>query len=55
MYTNLKVGIGDPWAGHFKVKVFDWILVILVRSVSIANLGADPPIGSKNENIRHYT
>ena len=53
--TNLKLGMGDPWAGHFRVKIWLCFLDILVKSVSDENFGAEPPMGSNKMYALRFT
>ena len=47
--SNLKLGIGVPWAGQVKAILELRVLVILPPSLILfANLGFADPIGSKN-------
>lgn len=45
--TNLNIGTGAPCAGHLSLSFPFSGWVILERSVSEGNLGAEPPTGSK--------
>ena len=44
--TNLKLGTGDPWAGHESAKESEFSLRRFDIVLSAENFGADPPIGS---------
>ena len=44
---NLNSGTGAPWAGHLSLSLASTGWVVLVRSVSDGNLGAEPPTGSE--------
>ena len=50
MITNLKEGVGDPWAGQANLSGLPDLCESLCKSPSLENLGADPPIGSKRTN-----
>lgn len=47
--TNLKDGIGDPWAGHGRLKVFAKLAEKPEIVFAEGNLGAEPPTGSEKE------
>ena len=53
-YIYLKLGMGDPWAGHVKLRLF----VDLIENEDIpdidANLGSEDPIGSENFKLLLY-
>ena len=44
--TYLKLGLGDPWAGHNMVAELRASLWTEVSLSSEGNLGEDPPTGS---------
>ena len=45
--SNLKVGIGVPWAGQVKAILEVSSLVIACKSTLLANFGLVEPMGSK--------
>ena len=47
MSFYLKAGIGAPWAGHSKANWDIEVLSNRLSFVSLENLGAEPPMGSK--------
>ena len=47
--TNLKDGIGDPWAGQGRLKVFANLAEKPEIVFAEGNLGADPPTGSEKD------
>ena len=47
--TNLKDGIGDPWAGQGRLKVFAKLAEKPEIVFAEGNLGADPPTGSEKD------
>ena len=54
--TNLKDGIGDPWAGHGRLKVFAKLAEKPEIVFAEGNLGAEPPTGSeKKQNWKKAT
>ena len=44
-FTNLNVGIGEPWTGQLKLSDID-VLTVTTGGIRLDNLGADPPMGS---------
>ena len=44
--TDLKDGLGDPWAGHGRAKVFARSAEKPEIVFAEGNLGAEPPTGS---------
>ena len=49
--TNLNEGIGEPWAGHDRARPVETFLTKFDIVLSAENLGAEPPIGSKDEEF----
>ena len=47
--TNLNDGIGDPWAGHGRLKVFAKLAEKPEIVFAEGNLGAEPPTGSEKK------
>ena len=45
MFTNLNVGMGDPWTGQLRLSDID-LLTVTSGGMRLDSLGADPPIGS---------
>ncbi len=48
MYSNLKLGIGVPWAGQVKAMFELSVLVMVCESSLLENFGFVDPIGSNN-------
>ena len=50
--SNLKLGIGVPWAGQVKAIIELRVLVSILPPslILLANLGFADPIGSNNQN-----
>ena len=48
--SNLKDGIGVPWAGQVKAILELRVLFMVIDSILLANLGFVDPIGSDNKN-----
>ena len=49
--TDLKDGLGDPWAGHGRAKVFARSAENPEIVFAEGNLGAEPPTGSEKEQM----
>ena len=47
--TNLKDGIGDPWAGQGRLKAFAKLAEKPEIVFAEGNLGAEPPTGSEKD------
>ena len=44
--TNLNAGLGEPCAGQVRLRLWSSECEYLIKSVTMENLGFDPPIGS---------
>ena len=51
---HLEEGTGDPWAGHKRLKDMPDLVKRMEPFDAAANFGADPPIGSKIFENKHF-
>ena len=52
--ASMKLGMGDPFAGHKSVVPHWTCFVIEKESISEKNLGFDPPTGTATLHLKEY-